>query len=244
MGEGFQFIDIIFFAMIAAFLVLRLRGVLGRRDGHEGNFRDSLKDRKNDQSDNNVVQLPDASEPQFEDDPKDSEDSEAPEAPEAPDIAAEDASDDPLSQGLAQIQGADPGFDPDEFISGAEIAFELVIEAYASGDTSTLKPLLSAEVFANFSQVIRDREKAGETLEDILVGITSAEIVEAFVEDKAANITAKFVTEQINVTRDENGDVIDGNPTTVINVTDFWTFARDIKSRDPNWALVATSSLD
>ena len=232
MGDDFQFIDIIFFAMIAAFLVLRLRGVLGRRDGHEGNFRDSLKDRKNGKSDNNVVQLPDASEPQFEDDSED------------PDIAADGASDDPLSQGLAQIQGADPGFDPDEFISGAQIAFELVIEAYASGDTSTLKPLLSPEVFANFSQVIRDREKASETLEDILVGITFAEIVEAFVEDRAANITAKFVTEQINVTRDENSDVIDGNPTTVINVTDFWTFARDIKSRDPNWALVATSSLD
>lgn len=232
MGDGFQFIDIIFFAMIAAFLVLRLRGVLGRRDGHEGNYRDSRKDREKDQSDNNVVQLPDASEPQPEDDLEDL------------DIAADDASDDPLSRGLAQIQGADPGFDPDEFISGAQAAFELIIEAYASGDTSTLKPLLSAEVFANFSQVIRDREQAGETMEDILVGITSAEIVEALVENKAANITAKFVTEQINVTRDENGDVIDGNPTTVVNVTDFWTFARDIKSRDPNWALIATSSLD
>lgn len=232
MGDGFQFIDIIFFAMIAAFLVLRLRGVLGRRDGHEGNYRDSRKDREKDQSDNNVVQLPDASEPQLEDDLEDL------------DIAADDASDDPLSRGLAQIQGADPGFDPDEFISGAQAAFELIIEAYASGDTSTLKPLLSAEVFANFSQVIRDREQAGETMEDILVGITSAEIVEALVENKAANITAKFVTEQINVTRDENGDVIDGNPTTVVNVTDFWTFARDIKSRDPNWALIATSSLD
>lgn len=235
MGEGFQFIDIIFFAMIAAFLVLRLRGVLGRRDGHEGNFRDSLKDRKNGKSDNNVVQLPDASEPQFEDDPEDLED---------PDIAADGASDDPMSQGLAQIREADPGFDPDDFISGAEIAFELVIEAYASGDISTLKPLLNSEVFANFSQAIRDREQAGETLEDILVGITSAEIVEVLVEDRTANITAKFVTEQINVTRDENGDVIDGNPTTVVNVTDFWTFARDIKFRDPNWTLVATSSLD
>ena len=235
MGNDFQFIDIIFFAMIAAFLVLRLRGVLGRRDGHEGNFRDSLKDRKNGKSDNNVVQLPDASEPQFEDDLEDLED---------PDIAADGASDDPLSQGLAQIRKTDPGFDPDEFLSGAEIAFEMVIEAYASGDTSTLKPLLSHEVFANFSQAIRNREQAGETLEDTLVGIKSAEIVEASVEDRTANITAKFVTEQINVTRDENGGVIDGNPTTVINVTDFWTFARDIKSRDPNWALIATSSLD
>ena len=120
----------------------------------------------------------------------------------------------------------------------------MVIEAYASGDISTLKPLLNSGVFANFSQAIRNREQAGETLEDILVGVTSAEIVEVLVEDRTANINAKFVTEQINVTRDENGDVIDGNPTTVVNVTDFWTFARDIKFRDPNWTLVATSSLD
>mgnify|MGYP001365890510 CR=1 FL=1 len=232
MGDGFQFIDIIFFAMIAAFLVLRLRGVLGRRDGHEGNYRDSFKDHPNEKSENNVVQLPDASDPLFEDALEDFDESEA------------DASDDPLSRGLAQIRETDPDFDPDEFLSGARIAFELILGAYASGDTSTLKPLLSAEVFANFSQVIRDREQAGETLEDTLVGIKSADIMEAFVEDKAANVTAKFVSEQINVTRDENGDVIDGNPTTVINVTDFWTFARDIKSRDPNWALVATSSLD
>ena len=107
-----------------------------------------------------------------------------------------------------------------------------------------MKPLLSAEVYANFSQAIRDREQAGETLEDTLVGINSAEIVEAYVEDQTLSITAKFVSEQINATRDENGDVIDGNPNAVIDVTDFWTFARDAKSNDPNWDLVATSSLE
>ena len=84
----------------------------------------------------------------------------------------------------------------------------------------------------------------GETLEDTLVGILSAEIVEAYVEGGTVNITMKFVSEQINATRDENGDVIDGNPNAVIDVTDFWTFARDTKSSDPNWALVATSNLE
>ena len=103
---------------------------------------------------------------------------------------------------------------------------------------------MSPEVYANFTQVIREREHTGITLEDTLVGIKSVEIVEAFVEDKAANINVKFVSEQINVTRDENGDVVDGDPNAVVNVVDFWTFSRHTKSRDLNWTLVATSSLD
>jgi len=97
---------------------------------------------------------------------------------------------------------------------------------------------------ANFSRAIRDREQAGETLEDTLVGIKSADIVEAYLEGRMVNITIKFFSDQINATRDENGDVVDGNPNAVIEVTDFWTFARDTKSRNPNWTLIATSSLD
>jgi predicted lipid-binding transport protein (Tim44 family) len=120
----------------------------------------------------------------------------------------------------------------------------MILDAYAKGDSQTLKPLLNPEVFANFSQAIRDREQAGETLEDTLVGIKSAEIVEAYLDGRTVNVTVKFVSEQINVTRDESGDVVDGNPNAVIEVTDFWTFARDAKSRDPNWTLVATNSLD
>ncbi len=116
--------------------------------------------------------------------------------------------------------------------------------AYASGETGTLKSMLNAEVFANFSKAIHDRELAGETLEDTLIGINSADIVEAEAGKKTINVTVKFVSEQINVTRDEDDNVVDGNPTTVIEVTDFWTFSHDIKSRDPNWTLIATSSLD
>lgn len=232
MSNGFQFIDIIFFAMIAAFLVLRLRSVLGRRDGHEGKFTDPFRSRTDEKADDNVVPLPDRSGP-LDDEVL---------ATEPPLEADDDV--DPLTRGLALIKRASPKFDTEEFLSGARTAFEMILGAYASGDTSTLKPLLSPEVFANFSQAIRAREQAGETLEDTLVGIKSAEIVEADVDNWIANLTIKFVSEQINVTRDENGDVVDGNPNAVIDVTDFWTFARDTKSRDPNWTLVATSSLD
>jgi len=242
MNDGFQFIDIIFFAMIAAFLVLRLRGVLGRRDGHEGSVQDPFKDRQGDEdhqgdkdhnapSDDNVIPLVDHSDPVGRESPLDT-------GEDIPD------DDDPLAKGLFEIRAIDPSFNPEEFISGARMAFELILGAYSQGDAQTLKPLLSNDVFANFSQAIRDREQAGETLEDTLVGITSAEIVEAFAENHTENITVKFVSEQINATRDENGDVVDGNPNAVMDATDFWTFARESNSKDPNWTLVATNSLE
>lgn len=236
MNEGFQFIDIIFFGMIAAFLVFRLRGVLGRRDGHEGPVHDPFKERQSDEnhnapSDDNVIPIADRGDLPGRESPQDT-------GADAPD------DDDPLARGMFEIRTIDPDFDSQEFLSGGRMAFELILGAYSSGDVQTLKPLLNPDVFANFSQAIRDREQAGEILEDTLVGITSAEIVEAFAESRLENITVKFVSEQINATRDENGDVVDGNPNEVVDATDFWTFSRDTKSNDPNWILVATSSLE
>lgn len=239
MGNGFQFIDIILFAMVAAFLVFRLRNVLGRRDGHEGGYRDPMKpdasqDNEASEDDDNVVQLSDRN----KDDDWPMADDDAPaEAASAPD-------DDPLAVGLTRIHAADPNFNAGEFMEGAAMAFEMILNAYAAGDTSVLKNLLSADVYGNFAQAIRDREQAGEVLEDTLVDIKAAEIVEAYLESRHATVTVKFVTEQVNVTRDENGDVVDGNPNAIITVTDFWTFSRDTGSKDPNWMLVATRSLD
>jgi len=230
MDSGFQFIDIIFFAMLAAFLVLRLRSVLGRRDGHEGGHKDIFAARQQQEApaDDNVVRLPDAA---------------AKPADTGP-MPLPDNPDDVLTAGLAAIRGADRNFDAREMVSGARIAFEMILGAYAAGDTKTLKPLLSDEVFANFSQAIRQREQAGEVMEDTLIGVRSAEIVEAGLEGRAANVTVKFVSEQVNVVRDANGAVVDGDPNAVVEVTDFWTFSKDARSRDPNWTLVATRSLD
>lgn len=232
MDAGFP-LDILLFAMIAAYLVFRLRGVLGRRDGHEGGYKDSFKQDSPDSSrdddwadpdkDDTVVQLPDRSD-------------------EAADDTTTAAGDGSLRDGILAIQRLDPSFNPDEFLQGASSAFELILIAYTEGDTAVLKSLLSAEVYGNFSQAIKDREQAGEVLEDTLVGIDQAELLEAYVEGRTAFVTVKFVTQQINVTRDENGDVVDGDPNQVISVTDFWTFSRDTRSSDPNWALVATQS--
>jgi predicted lipid-binding transport protein (Tim44 family) len=227
MNDGFQFIDIILFAMVAAFLVLRLRSVLGRRDGHEGGKSDPMGHRsKGQENDNNVVQqLPDKSQP--------AED-------EAPGIDK----DNPLAVGILTLKAADPGFDVQEFLSGSRIAFEVILGAYASGDSNGLKSLLSPEVFANFNKAITDREQAGESMEDTLVGINKVDIMEAYMEDRVAFVTVKFISEQVNVVRDGDGEVVSGDANAVVEVTDFWTFSHDTKSRDPNWSLVATRSLD
>ncbi len=238
MGNGFPFIDIILFAMIAAFLILRLRGVLGRRDGHEGGHHDPFRsadepEPKESAGDNDkVVSLPNRN-------AGNGEGREAgPEPGQTPDA------DDPLAKGLAAIWKADRSFDDVEFLAGSRVAFEMILGAYVAGDTETLESLLSPEVYGNFAKAIHDREEAGHSLEETLVGIRSAELVEAFMEGKVAHITVKFVSEQVNAVLDSEGGVVEGNPNLVINVTDFWTFARDTASRDPNWFLVATRSLD
>ncbi len=226
--EGFQSIDIILFAMIAAFLVLRLRGVLGRRDGNENTtHRDPFRPRRD--NDDNVIQMPDRAKADGE-------------TELLQQAAGPQADDDPLGAGLIQIRVADPAFDPDEFAAGARAAFEMILTAFAKGDAGALRPLLDDAVFGNFLDAINAREAAGETVEDTLVGVKSADIMEAYMEGRVAHVTVKFVTEQVNVTRDEAGEVIDGHPSQVVTATDFWTFARDTKSRDPNWQLVATHS--
>ena len=230
MGSGFQFLDIILFAMIAAFLVLRLRSVLGRRTGHERRPENPIarsgspRDREANASDN-VVALPDRA--------RDANGEDVP-------FEGADESD-PLAAGLTQIRIADPNFDPAGFAEGARAAFEMIVQAYAEGDVKTLRNLLNDEVYGNFSEAIRQREANGETLETTVISIKSAEIAAARVENRTAFVTMKFVSEQVNVTRDKAGEVVDGDPNRVTAVTDLWTFARNTKARDPNWTLVETS---
>ncbi len=236
--DGFNFIDIILFAMIAAFLVLRLRSVLGRRDGHSGGYKDIFhRETTNDNHKGDEKAAADIVKPADREKEK-----ETPEEQEEANILS--GMDKTLATGITQVKRADPSFERDEFVSGARIAFEMILGAYAAADEKSLESLLSPEVFANFSQAIRARGEAGETMEDALVGINSAEAVEIFMEGSIANVTVKMLSEQIKVVRDADGKIIEGDENKVIEVTDFWTFARDTKSDDPNWTLVATRSLD
>jgi len=105
-----------------------------------------------------------------------------------------------------------------------------------------LRNLLSRDVFDGFSKVIDEREKAGQTLETSFVGIDEATIVGAELDGRKANVTIRFVSELITATKDSEGRIVDGDPKRVREVTDVWTFMRDVTSRDPNWKLVATEA--
>ncbi|ABC24402.1 Tim44/TimA family putative adaptor protein [Rhodospirillum rubrum] len=214
MNEGFQYIDIIFFAMIAAFLVLRLRSVLGRRTGEEQRRPDPFAQPESAQD--NVIDLSGRK------------------------AVAGRPGDGTLAGGLTQIQLTDPSFSPEGFLIGAKAAFEMILMAYAKGDKAVLKPLLAGEVFQNFSRAIDEREQADETMETDLVGFKSVEILRAGMDGQDALVTVKFVTEQVNSVRDKSDTVVDGNPNQVEEVTDIWTFRRDTVSNDPNWDLIAT----
>jgi predicted lipid-binding transport protein (Tim44 family) len=141
---------------------------------------------------------------------------------------------------LAAIAAADPSFDEKTFLNGAKAAFGMIVEAYARGDLDTLRPLLSDEVFANFSDAVAARKKAGETLETRIERMSDADIVEADLDGSTAVITVRFATEQTNVTRDAAGTVLDGDPAKPEEVVDLWSFARNTRSRDPNWTLIET----
>lgn len=235
MAGTMQYLDFgtVFFLITAVVIIYQLRSVLGRRTGNERPpFDPYTEGRLENQppADDNVVALPRR---------KKKGDGEGNDEFYAPvDVIAEKGT--PLNKGLRQIRDADPGFDPKGFVDGAKMAYEMIVTAYAEGDRKTLRNLLSRDVFEGFDLAITAREKAGESMRSSFVGISRAEIVNAEVRGNDAMVTLRIVSEMISATMDASGEVIDGDPESVTEGTDIWTFARDLRSRDPNWKLVAT----
>jgi predicted lipid-binding transport protein (Tim44 family) len=147
-----------------------------------------------------------------------------------------------VEQGLLTIFQADPAFDAGHFLDGSKQAYEMLVMAFAEGNRKVLKDLLSREVFDGFSAAIADRESRSEQIDQSFVGINKANIVEAEMKGGTAQITVKFVSQLISATRDKAGLVTSGDPQKIKEVTDVWTFARDIQARSPNWRLIATQS--
>jgi predicted lipid-binding transport protein (Tim44 family) len=144
--------------------------------------------------------------------------------------------------GVAAIRTADPSFEPLGFTGGARAAFTTIVEAFAKGDTSTLRPLLDGPTFASFEAAIRGRIERKEKAETTLIGFEASDVAAAELQGTNAIVTVRFVSEQINVLRNADGQIIDGNPNEVQKVIDLWTFRRDTKSSDPNWLLIKTES--
>ena len=216
MGSGGDFpIDLVLLGGIAAFLVLRLRSILGRREGFE---------------------RPTEAAPGVASGP-------VPAANLAPTVPSR-AVPDPASvvgQALLRMVALDPGFQPDRFLEGAEGAFRIIVTAFAAGDRVRLHPLLSDETYKAFEGAIAAREANGETQSTDIRAIPSATIEEAVLHDRTAAITVHFVSDQVNLTHDRNGAPVVGTDA-VTEITDMWTFERVLGTSDPTWRLVAARS--
>lgn len=229
MGEG-QLLEILIWACFAAFIGMRLRNVLGRRTGHERKppAADSAARFEDQAEQDNVVSLSGRG-------------------------AGKAAQDSPwaahgveatLGAVLGRLGSVDRNFEPESFLDGARKAYRMVVSAFASGDRETLRPLLGDQVFEDFSAAIEAREKAGETAEVNISGATQSEYVDASLHSRIAKITVRFVSDLIRFTRDAQNRVIEGNDSVPRQITDIWTFERDVGSSNPNWVLVSTSSAD
>lgn len=230
---SFDFVTI-FFLVAAVVIFLQLRNVLGRRTGHERPPFDPYSRREAaDQAESpdrgKVVTLPRRDGTDEETSPYASVDAFTPPGS-------------PLNEQLRAIVRADPSFDPKEFVGGARMAYEMIVVAFADGDRKTLKNLLSREVYEGFDAAISEREAKGEVVRSTFVGIEKADIVAAEVKGDEANVTLRIVSQLISATYDKAGALIEGDAESVAEVNDLWTFARDIRSRDPNWKLIATES--
>jgi len=216
-----QFLDILLFAVVAGVILFRLYTVLGRRTGNERPPQESYRLSGADAAPpkDNVVPLPVAAR-----------------AGQTADKLA-----DPVARGRLDIKLADRGFETDHFVAGARSAYEMIVTAFARGDRAQLKPLLSDEVFAAFSQVITGREQRKETVAFTFVGFKDVKIVHAGMKGRTAEITLAFGSQFISQTTNASEAVIEGDSKSVRDVTDVWTFSRDTRARDPNWTLVATS---
>lgn len=212
-------VEIILLAMVAVFVGLRLFSVLGQRSGHEQEPLPRTLDR-------------------------------APKAPPmpgpVPDVAPEpkdmtDALVAPAAQpAIRRIASADPDFDVAAFLTGAQAAYRMILEAFWSGDEESLRHLVGDEVRGAFSDAIAAREAEGHVLDNRLVAIERAQIEEASLDGQTARITLRFDADIAAVTRDRDGNVIAGSLSDAVPTHDVWTFARNIRDADPNWQLVET----
>jgi predicted lipid-binding transport protein (Tim44 family) len=208
--------------MIAAFLVLRLRSILGKRTGFEQQTPPPIPQapvRK---------QAPPIIEGRAE-----------PVPPTSPQTVPPVAS--PTAQALARMREIDRDFEPARFLAGVEQAFRMIVAAFAAGDRVGLRALLSDETYKAFEEAISAREKAGDTQVSEIKSIQQLAIDGADVRGTVASVTARIVSDQISYTKDKDGRPVAGTDA-VTEITDLWTFERDLTQRDPTWRLVSARS--
>ncbi|WP_156363812.1 Tim44/TimA family putative adaptor protein [Sphingomonas sp. Leaf357] len=208
---------VVILAMIAGFVALRLYMVLGKRTGHEQSLPKPVEERAP------ITTLPRPIES----------------APEPREIANRNV-EAKAEPGLRQIVSAEPGFDVGQFVDGAQGAYRMILEAYWKGDEESLDWLVEPDVKQAFAEAIAARSESGHVLDNRLVSIERAVIADAALDGKQARITLRFDADIAAVTRDADGNVVAGSMSDAVETHDVWTFARTLRSSDPNWKLADT----
>ncbi len=194
MSNSFGYLDIILLGMIAGFIILRLRSILGRKTGHESKIYRGFAEKEFNIPKNEVK---------------------------------------PVKQNLDILEGKDKK----EFLRGAEIAYESILTSFATGDLIKLKNLLSSNMFSNFSEAIKSRNKEGIKSEFTFIGVKESSLENYQKISDNLFATVKFVAEVISVKKNKENKIIEGNPDKIKFVTDSWKFTRNIKQKDLNWYL-------
>lgn len=230
MESGIPLGDIIVLGAVAAFIILRYRAMLGENRGRDP--RDTEHDNDNEHADaeqgmasEKVIQLPRS-------------------ARKKPEAVAEDAPkkdySPAIADGLKDIANADKEFEDDAFLDGAKMAFEMVITAFNEQDKETLEMLLSKELYQNFADAIDGQKDTDEFSHTTLVALSDVRITRAAVEDKIAQVDVAFTSEQIQIVKDKDGAIIEGDASEQQVVEDEWRFARDTRSSRPDWKIIET----
>lgn len=241
MGEFFD-LPTLFFLVVAVVVLLRLRSVLGTRDGFERSDRpekDQNQSSMREQTDN-VVNLPGREQAV----PPAELDADKQQLKTEAEIERYSKGDETLAAGLADIVKADPSFSPKSFMDGAISAYEMVVVGFAQGDRKTLKMILDKPVFEDFEAAIDDREAQKHSVQFTFVGFSDVKLKSAEFDGKNATVTVEYEAQVVSATKDENGQLVEGDEEAVVNIADEWTYQRAVKSRDPNWKLVSTNQLD
>jgi len=214
-------IQLLVLAGIAVFLIIKLKSVLGTREGFE---------------------KPPAQSPQADSAQEKRQAFEVIEGGPDRDITDHVKEGSAVAKALAAMKDAEPSFAVGEFLQGARGAYEMILMAFERGDLDSIKPFLSEEVFDTFADVVASREKQGLTIDAQFIGVREITLTKAkFLKTKSrGEVTVKFVGELTSVVRDKAGDIIEGKVNEIKRQKDVWTFARNMGTNDPNWKLVAT----
>tara|TARA_B100001939_G_scaffold342104_1_gene352706 strand:- start:2395 stop:3099 length:705 start_codon:yes stop_codon:yes gene_type:complete len=231
MENGSDNFELIILALVAAFIILQLRRVLGRKTGYDGSDE---KDRKTygrgmQEKDNVVPMRRDPLDPYGK-----KENSHAEENP----LGVK--RDSPFYETLSKIREYDRNFSLHSFLDGAEMAYGMILQAFWSGDKTTLRNMLSKDVYGQFVRVLEDMQQKGLHFDNVLRDVEKIDLKEATLTGSVAELTLEFTSHMVLATKDSEGRIIEGDVTEPVRVVDIWTFCRDVKRSDPNWTLVAT----